>query len=170
MINSPLKEINSRRKSRANSAGWLWAIFKDFYVHEPGGEGRTAVRSFTPQRVYKRWRTRVISRRTTAEVEMIFDDYLTPSHLIEESLSGNLGLENGELSKVLQPMIQLGCRVLAQCSALCRPDLSPHGHPSPHDHTWPRSERNTDVSQEKGVAFGYGADKDAGKERERHHE
>ena len=47
--------------------------------------------------------------------------------------------------------LDAGFQVLAQLSALCHPDLSPHGGQSPHDHTWPLSERSTDVSLERTV-------------------
>lgn len=165
----PTERNKLQEKSTANSAARLWVIFEDFYVLESGGEGRPATRSFPPQRASKRLRTRVISQRTTAE--MVFKDHLTPSRLRnDESLRENLGLENGKLSKVSRPMIQLGCRVLAQCSALCHPDLSTHGGRSPHDHTWPQSERKQTCLEKRVWPLVTVQKQDAGKERERRHE
>lgn len=62
----------------------------------------------------------------------------------------------------------LGVRVLALCSALCHLDLSPHGGQSPHDHMWPQSDRNTDLSQENCASMGYSAKTQEGKEKRPH--
>lgn len=51
----------------------------------------------------------------------------------------------------------------AQLSALCHLDLSLHGGQSPHDHTCPMSERNTDVSLDEPC--GDSVDDDTGRQR-----